>query len=93
MFENFKNFILKMNLITILSILYFLFFHFNFFSLVSGGLINQSESGLMKNNAIQKFLNFEKRNQKEKNHGGKPVPTAGKGLALICPFCGGNNQE
>ncbi len=102
MTENFKNFILKMNLITILSILYFLFFHFNFFSLVSGGLINQSESGLMKNNAIQNFLNFEKRNQKEKNHGGKPkekiqdppiVPPAGKGNALMCQNCGGDNQE
>ena len=93
MTENFKNFILKMNLITILSI--FLIFSFQFSSLVSGGLIrfDKSESGLMKNNAIQKFLNFEKRNQKEKNHGGKPVPSAGKGFALICPFCGGNNQE
>jgi hypothetical protein len=88
-----------MNFITILSI--FLIFSFQFSSLVSGGLINQSESGLMKNNAIQNFLNFEKRNQKEKNHGGKSkekiqapsiVPPAGKGNALICTNCGGYNQ-
>jgi hypothetical protein len=77
-----------MNFITILSI--FLIFSFQFSSLVSGGLImlSESDSRLVKKNAIQNFFNREKWTQKATQpndvmKGANEIKPA----SLICRYC------
>ncbi len=68
MTENIKKIYKKMNFITILSL--FLIFSFQFSSLVSGGLIrlSESDSRLVKKNAVQNFFNLKNWDHKEHNY-------------------------